>query len=216
MVVKIKTTKGAHVDGVKLLVYGGSGVGKTTLISTAENPIIISSESGLLALADYDIPVIEINSIKDLEEAYKHVATSEEYDTICLDSISDIAETVLAEYKGQFSDGRQAYGKLGDTMNKIIRDFRDLKGKHVYFTAKEGKLELNGVTAVQPSMPGQTLTTNLPYYFDAVLRLEANKKGERVLHTASTFTQVCKDRSGKLDKTEQPNLAQLINKLKGK
>ena len=211
---KIISTKDVHEDGVKLLMYGASGSGKTTLIKTAPSPFIISSESGLLALANEDIPATEVSSEKELDAAYKYVIDSE-YESICLDSVSDIAESILLEYKGKFSDGRQAYGKLNDVIGKYVRKFRDIKGKNVYITAKEAKVDLNGVTIAQPSMPGQTLTNNLPYFFDEVLRLEADKKGNRIIHTTASFTQVCKDRSGMLDKTEDANLTHLINKIIG-
>jgi len=211
---KIISTKDVHQDGVKALVFGLSGSGKTKLIETAPNPFIISSESGLLSLSDVDLPAFEVRNEKDLDLAYNYAAESA-YETICIDSLSDISEVLLAEYKNKFSDGRQAYGLLGDTVSKYIRKFRNLKGKHVYFSAKEARTEINNVMIAQPSMPGQTLTVNLPYFFDLVLRLEANKKGERIIHTAATFTQVCKDRSGRLDKTELPNLGNIFNKVTG-
>ena len=198
-----------------MLVYGASGAGKTTLIKTAPKPIILSSESGLLALSDVDIPAIEISTEKDLDEAYKYVNDSDEYETVCIDSISDISESILQELKGKFSDGRQAYGRLQDIIGKFVRLFSDLKGKNVYITAKEAKVDMNGVVIAQPGMPGQTLTNNMPYYFDLLLRLEANKKGERIIHTASTFTQICKDRSGKLGKTVEPDLALIIKLITG-
>jgi len=208
---KIISTRDALSSGVKMLMYGASGSGKTTLINSAPQPFIISSENGLLSLAGYDIPAVEVKTEKDLAEAYK-LAVDGNYKTICLDSISDIAEAILAEYKDKFTDGRQAYGKLNDIIGKYIRRFRDIP-KHVYITAKEAKIDLNGVNVAQPSMPGQTLTTNISYYFDLVLRLEADKKGERKIHTTATYTQVCKDRSGKLDKVETPDLEHLINKI---
>jgi len=211
---KIISTKDAHQDGVKMIVYGASGVGKTTLIRTAPNPFIISSESGLLSLADQDIPAVEVKTEDDLKEVYEYVLKSK-YDTICLDSLSDIAETLLSGYKDKFSDGRQAYGKLNDVMSKYIRLFRDIKGKNVYMTAKEAKVEINGVIVAQPSMPGSTLTINLPYFVDMVLRLESSKKEDRVIHSKASFTQVCKDRSNKLDAKEVPNLGHIIRKITG-
>ena len=211
---KIISTKDAPLDGVKMLMYGASGTGKTTMIKTAPSPFIISSESGLLSLSGHDIPAVEVRTEDELEEAYQYALKSE-YETICLDSLSDISESILAELKGKFSDGRQAYGKLQDIIGKYVRLFRDLKGRNVYITAKESKIDMNGVIIAQPSMPGQTLTNNLPYFFDLLLRLEANKKGERIIHTASTFTQICKDRSGKLNKTEEPNLTKLIHTITG-
>lgn len=211
---KIISTKDVHQDGVKMLMYGASGSGKTTLIKTAPNPFIISSESGLLALAGVDIPATEVTSEKDLDEAYQYALDSD-YDTICLDSLSDIAESILAELKGKYSDGRQAYGRLQDIIGKYVRLFRDMKGKNVYITAKEAKVDLNGVSVVQPSMPGQTLTNNIPYFFDLLLRLEADKKGNRTIHTASSFTQICKDRSGKLESKEKPDIGYIIKTIAG-
>jgi phage nucleotide-binding protein len=211
---KLISTKDVHQSGVKMLVYGSSGAGKTTLIKTLDSPFIISSESGLLSLADSDIPAVEVQTESELKEAYEYALKSD-YQSICLDSISDIAESILAEYKEKFTDGRQAYGKLNDIIGKYLRLFRDIKGKNVYITAKEGKQEVSGVAVAAPAMPGQTLTTNVPYVFDLVLRLEANKKGERIIHTAASFTQVCKDRSGKLDKTEDANLTNIIKKITG-
>ncbi len=211
---KIISTKDVHQDGVKMLMYGASGSGKTTLIKTAPNPFIISSESGLLALAGVDIPATEVTSEKELDEAYKFAVKSD-YDTICLDSLSDIAESILAELKGKYSDGRQAYGRLQDIIGKYVRLFRDMKGKNVYITAKEAKVDVNGVAIVQPSMPGQTLTNNIPYFFDLLLRLEADKKGNRTIHTTSSFTQICKDRSGMLEGKEKPDLGHIINTIAG-
>lgn len=211
---KLISTKDVHVNGVKILMYGASGAGKTTLIKTLPNPFIISSESGLLSLADMDIPAAEISTEADLKEAYEYAKNSD-YEAICLDSISDIAESILSEYKGKFSDGRQAYGALGDVMGTYLRKFRSLD-KHVYVTAKEGKSDVNGVNINAPSMPGTTLTNNIAYIFDEVLRLESNKKGERIVHTRASFTQVCKDRSNKLDKTEAPDLGAIIKKIMSK
>ena len=211
---KIFSTNTVHQDGIKMLVYGVSGAGKTFMLQTAPNPFILSSESGLLSLAGCDIPAAEITSEKALKEAYDYCLKSD-YDTICIDSISDIAESLLAEYKGKFSDGRQSYGALGDTMNKYLRLFRDIKGKNVVFIAKEVSKETSGVTTAAPSMPGQSLTTNIPYVVDLVLRIVPDKKGNRLLHTKSTFTQICKDRSGKLDATEEPNLGSIISKITG-
>ena len=211
---KIISTKDVISDGCKMLLYGASGAGKTTLIASAPDPFIISSESGLLSLADYDIPAVEVNNEKELDEAYEYAVKSD-HATIAVDSLSDIAEAILLEYKGKYTDARQAYGKLQDIVGKYVRLFRDIKGKNVVVTAKEARIDLNGTIVLQPSMPGQTLTNNIPYFFDLLLRLEATKKGDRIIHTAMTFTQICKDRSGKLDKTEKPNLASIFNKIVG-
>lgn len=211
---KLTSTSKAHEDGVKILVYGASGAGKTTLIQTLPDPFIVSTESGLLSIVGNDFPVAEINSAEDLEKVYKHVLKIPNQ-SICIDSITDIAETILGSYHEEFVDGRQAYGKLNVIINKYIRLFRNLKEKNVYFTAKEGVTEINKILVKYPAMPGKTLTQDLPYYFDEVLNIESDRKGVRKLITESSSLRVAKDRSGKLDKTELPDLGKIINKIRG-
>ena len=99
MAIQLRSTKNFGRDaGVKVLVYGRPGAGKTRLCATAPSPIILSAESGLLSLADEDIPVQTITSIDDLNEVYAWLLGSEEakdFKTVCLDSVSEIAEQVL-------------------------------------------------------------------------------------------------------------------------
>lgn len=219
MAINITSTK-EQSSFIKMMVYGDAGVGKTSLIATAPNPIIISSESGLLPLARHDIPVIKINSYNELVEAYDYCIESD-YQTICLDSLSDIAETILAEYKQDEKDPRKAYGRLADDLLSAIRAFRDIEDKHVYFVSKQARLEDQdtGICAYRPSFPGQQLNMNIPYFFDLLLclRIGVDKDGikYRYLQTQGDINHVCKDRSGKLDEFEEPDLTLLFNKIKG-
>ncbi len=137
MAIKIISTRDYSADGVKVLVSGDAGIGKTVLCASAPSPIIISAEAGLLSLAEVDIPVIEVTSVADVMAAYEFLTESEDakqYKTLCLDSISEIGEVLLAEYKKLNKDPRAAYGQLNDDMASLIRSFRDIKGKHVYFS----------------------------------------------------------------------------------
>lgn len=209
--------------GIKILVYGQAGHGKTTLCATAPRPVIISAEAGLLSLARYSIPVAEINSLADLREMYQWVTTSAEannFDTICLDSVSEIAEKLLANAKKTVKDPRQAYGLLIDEMSDTIRAFRDLRGKHVYFTAKQEwiKDETTGKTMFGPTMPGQKMGQALPYFFDEVFCLRIGmtpdqKSSYRYLQTQPDFQYTAKDRSGRLELMEPPDLNHVFGKM---
>lgn len=56
MAVKLTTSKqAALVHGVKCIVYGRAGIGKTMLVATAPAPFLISAESGLLSLREQNI-----------------------------------------------------------------------------------------------------------------------------------------------------------------
>jgi phage nucleotide-binding protein len=223
MAINLKTTRGLHASGVKLLVYGQAGAGKTTLITTLPRPIVLSAEAGLLSIASADIPYIEIDSMATLMEAYTWLTQSEEgkaYQTVALDSISEIAEVCLSAEKIKAKDPRQAYGEMQDQMGGVIRAFRDLPNRHVYMTAKlEKSQDEMGRLLYAPSMPGNKTGQALPYFFDEVLALRCEKdaegKTQRALLCQSDGLWQAKDRSGKLDQWEAPDLGAVIAKIEG-
>lgn len=222
MAIKLKSTRGLNAQGVKLLVYGQAGAGKTSLIKSLPSPVVLSAEGGLLSIADADIPFIEINSMETLEEALGWCASpeAEQFQSIALDSISEIAEVILVHEKRIAKDPRQAYGAMQDAMSYVIRAFRDLPGKHVYFSAKlEKSQDEMGRILYAPSMPGNKTGQQLPYFFDEVLALRVEKDAEggtqRALMCDSDGLWVAKDRSGRLDAWEAPDLGQLIAKIGG-
>lgn len=225
MALQFTTTDRAAIDsGVKVLVYGQAGVGKTVLASTAPAPIILSAESGLLSLRRTSIPVILINHITDLNDSLQWLLNSAEarqFQTVCLDSLSEVAEVVLNNAKRQVKDPRQAYGELIEKMELTVRAFRDIPGKNVYMSAKLEPIkdELTGIVKYAPSMPGSKLGAKLPYFFDEVFRLGINKTPQgqefRFLQTQPDLQYEAKDRSGVLASVEEPNLAKIFSKIQG-
>jgi phage nucleotide-binding protein len=223
MAISVKTTGSLAANGVKLLVYGQAGAGKTTLIKTLPDPIILSAEGGLLSIRDADLPYIEISDMDTLKEAYTWLTSADEakrYQSVVLDSISEIAEVVLNAEKKASKDPRQAYGAMQEQMTEIIRAFRDLPGKHVYFSAKLEKTQDElGRVLYAPSMPGTKAGQALPYFFDEVLALRVERDAEGVtqrgLMCDSDGLWLAKDRSGKLEMWEAPDLGAIIAKIQG-
>ena len=209
-----------HSNGVKVLVYGHAGVGKTTLSTTMPNPVIISAEGGLLSIKDSNIPYIEVANMSDLKEAYAWLTSDEgkKFDSVILDSLSEIGEVVLIHEKTQTKDGRAAYGEMATQMTSLIRAFRDLPGKNVLMTAKvEKSQDETGRMMYAPSMPGAKLGQTLPYFFDLVLALRVEKDADGVAQRAlmcdSDGLWMAKDRSGKLQAWEQPDLGAIIREI---
>jgi len=225
MAIQLRSTRDAASDGIKVLVHGPSGAGKTRLCATTGEPtVIISTESGLLSLREFDIPVIDVKSIEQLYEAYDFVAKSAEGQTfrwVCLDSISEIAEVVLNAAKKSTKDPRQAYGRLAEQMGDLLRAFRDMPNRNVYFASKQerSKDEATGAMLYYPSMPGQMMKQGVSYYFDEVfaLRVEQGEDGtpQRWLQTQRDYNFEAKDRSGALAMFEPPSLAAIASKIKG-
>lgn len=221
--INLQNTGKATASAIKLLVYGAAGVGKTSLIPTMPAPVILSAEAGLLSIASSDLPFLAIKSMEDLREAYTWLTTSDDakgYKSIALDSISEIAEVCLEAEKKSAKDPRQAYGEMATTMAQVIRMFRDIPDRHVLFTAKLDKSQdETGRMLYAPSMPGNKTGQALPYYFDivAALRVEKDAEGnaQRALMCDTDGLWQAKDRSGKLDAWEAPNIGEIIAKIGG-
>lgn len=228
MAIKLTSSAQAAKDnGVKALVFGVAGAGKTSLAATFGDipTVVISCESGLLSIADADLPVIEIQSMADLFEAYAFLTTTEDgqaFKAIVIDSVSEIAEVLLAEEKKSSKDARAAYGNTSERMMELLRAFRDLQGRHVLFITKLEKVkdELSGALMYGPSMPGQRLGQAIPYLVDEVfaLRVEKDPEGNitRWMQTTPDFQWQAKDRSSKLAAFEPPNMREIIRKITGK
>ncbi len=219
--IKLTTTREIK-PFVNTCIYGESGVGKTQLCSTVDAPLIISAEGGLLTLHNKDIPVFEIHGKKECNEVYDWLAGSNEssqYKTICIDSLSEIAEVLLAEEKANTKDARQAYGVMNDEMAILIRGFRDIK-KDVYFTCKQKRLVNDTTQAVNfiPSVPGNSLLQSLPYFFDElfVMRIGVLEDGSsyRFIQTVKDRQYEAKDRSGSLKPVIEPHLGKIIDTIK--
>jgi phage nucleotide-binding protein len=222
MAINLKNTSDVHSNGVKALVYGASGVGKTTLATTMPSAVIISAEGGLLSIKDSNIPYIDVKNMDDLKQAYSWLLTPEgqSFDSVILDSLSEIGEVVLIHEKSINKDGRAAYGEMTTQMTSLIRAFRDLPGKNVLMTAKvEKSQDENGRMLYAPSMPGAKLGQTLPYFFDLVLALRVEKdadgNSQRALMCDSDGLWMAKDRSGKLQAWEQPDLGAIIKEIGG-
>ena len=216
MPVIIQDTKTASLKhGVKCLVYGASGVGKTRLLASAPKPIIISAEKGLLSLRHFSLPFIEIKNIEQLNEAYTYLIgpKGQQFHTICLDSVSEIAEVCLSDAKKSNRDMRKAYGDIQDDILDLFRKFRDIPFKHVVFLAKQEYINdgLTGGKYWAPSFPGNKLAQAAPYFMDEVFQLIRWKDNEGKpywgLRTQPDNQNTAKDRSGILAEFENADPA---------
>lgn len=225
---KIKSVwETTQLNGVKIMVYGRAGTGKTSLCATLPNPLILSAESGLLSLrriiaaTGVDLPTWQINSVKDLSEALAFIKTPnarKQFKSICLDSVTEIAELVLSAEQKKSKDGRKAYGLTYTHVIELIRDFRDLDEYNVYFSAQENT-EKDAMQNIyyNAAFPGQRLGAASLYQFDEVFRAYVGKTSDgnqfHALQTHASEFVDAKDRSGKLDFVEYPDLGNIINKI---
>jgi hypothetical protein len=210
-------------NGVKCVVYGKAGAGKTRLALTVPKPIILSAERGLLSIKGHGLQQLpEISTLAELVNAHNWLMTNaaaRQFDTVFVDSISEIAEVVLRNAKSQTKDGRKAHDDAAELIiQTIFRAFRDMPRMHVVMIAKErGDMDqLSQTMQYQPSMPNSKLREALPYYFDYVFRyvhgMNADRTPWEALQCRADATSIAKARSGAVSMWEQPHLGNIFNK----
>jgi hypothetical protein len=159
---------------------------------------------------------------------------------VFVDSITDLTRQAMAYARQQpeaFSertgkpDVRGAYGLLGREVIQALKHLQHARGKTVIFVGVLEKVtDEFGATTWQPQMEGTKAGRELPGIVDQVVSMHLfgrDAKGEWTLdETSAERRLVCrsgnpwglpaKDRSGRLDVTEAPDLGALIAKIDGR
>lgn len=202
--------------GAKTVVYGPPGVGKTPVGNTAPRPVMLCVEPGMLSMRGSKIPSYGGFTVKTIDEFFEWAMKSNEmknFDTIIIDSISQMAEIKLADAQAHNRDGRKAYGEMSEWVMKHLDAIFFLQYKHTYLIAKQ-MFEDN---LVRPYFPGKDLNTKVPHRYDVIMQLAVHNipgAGQhKAFRTSASMEAVARDRSGKLAEYEPPDLTALFNKI---
>ena len=251
----------AERHGVKLVLLGFWGLGKTTQLKTLPeaSTLFVDLEAGDLAVKDWrgdcirpktwpefcDLVVFLAGSNPALpaempfsQAHFEHVCQKygdpgqlAKYDTYFVDSITVLSRLCFAWCKTQpqaFSekngkpDSRGAYGLLGQEMITALTHLQHVRDKHVIYVAiLEEKTDDFNRRYYQLQLEGSKTALELPGVLDEVVTLAILKADDGttyrgfVTRADNTFGYPSKDRSGRLDAIEEPDLGKLIQKCLG-
>jgi hypothetical protein len=193
----------------------------------------MATEPGLLSMRGSTVPTWEAYTPERIKEFFDWLKSSNEtknYDTVCIDSVSQYAEIELTKQLKCNKDGRKAYGELSRAVMEEMNFLYFLPQKHIFMLAKEAQHEeistsFNGPVPVSntvykkvPFFPGQDLNVKVPHLFDEILYItKGNVPGvagqQKYIRTLMTDEVLARDRSGRLAEYEPHDLAALFAKV---
>lgn len=205
----------ANLYGCKAIVFGGTGSGKTPVMNTCPRPVLLACEPGLLSLRGSTIPTFYAENGAKIEEFFKWFFNSNEtknFDTLCVDSISFMADVYLQAAEKTIKHGLQAYGNMARSVMDHLRPLYYTKEKHTYLICKEELV----AEQKRPYFPGQQLNKEVPGLYDFVLHLGIkNVPGAgqvKAFQCNETYDVMARNRTGNLADYEPPNFSMLVQK----
>lgn len=206
--------------GAKTVVYGAPGTGKTPILNSAPRPVLLCVEPGMLSMRQSTAPTWGGFTPKHIDEFFEWILKSNEannFDTICIDSVSQMAEIILEEELQRNRDGRKAYGEMSRRVMRHMNGIFFAQQKHTYLICKQAVVEDTTGRQVRPYFPGQDLNVKVPHLFDVVMHLATHNipgAGQhKAFRTAQTLDAVARDRSGRLNEFEPCDLTALFKKI---
>lgn len=231
------TTRASENQSLSILVYGQAGIGKTTLASTikeSEKVCILSLENGNRSISDFAIDVYDITVDANGNELdrpirhdkflhalklFKNEDMKVKYKYLFIDSLTEISQNLIEKLKLAHPDKKDAmklWGDYNDAMLNIVKSIRDLRPYTVVVLA----LEKIDVDEFQRRFYGVDvagkIANRLPAFFDEVFYysvFDIDGKKERLLFTATSDNLIAKDRSGKLERFEKPDISLILEKI---
>lgn len=211
--------------GIKAVIYGPPGSGKTPILNTAPRPVMMACEPGLLSMKNSTVPTFPAFTAAAVDEFFTWVFHSNEtknFDTIAIDSISQMCEIYLQgaltgkSKSGNKMHGMAAYGEMARSSLEQLNGLYFLQQKHTYLIAKQELKDQAGIVMKRPYFPGQQLPVEVPHKYDCVLQLDVqNVPGvgqTKAFRCIGSIDTVARNRTGTLAEFEPPHFGQLIGK----
>lgn len=246
----------AEKRGVKALILGPAGVGKTSLLRTVDSSstLFIDLEAGDLAVSDVQLSIVKprtwqecrdiavltagpdpsvprdtLYSEQHYEAVYGDVGDAfAAYDTLFVDSITVAARLCFkwceqqpeCKSRNGDTDTRSVYGLHGREMLKWLSHLQHARSKNVIFVCLLDQKEDDfGRATFSAQIEGQKASRELPGIVDELITMAIIRPAEGepyrafVTNPDNEWGYPAKDRSGRLNGLEEPDLGKLITKL---
>jgi len=207
----------AQMFGAKCIIYGPPGVGKTPIINSAPRPVLLATEPGLLSMRNSNVPTWVAPTKAKIDEFMKwfeHSAETKNFDTLAIDSISQMCNIALDESTSKH--GLAQYGDMADYVMPYFQRLYYMKEKHMYLVAKE---DLTSDGKRRPAFPGQQLngSNGVSHLYDCILRVARvpiPNVGETIAFQCNgSYDVIARNRTGTLADFEPIDFSALVKKV---
>jgi hypothetical protein len=223
---------------INVLIYGDSGVGKTTLAGSAQaceqlSPaLMIDFEGGTESLVRTypDVSQVRVTTWLEMQAVYDELLRGKSgFKTVILDSLTEIQkfnmynimEQVVADHDDRDIDvpSIREWGRNLEQMRKFVRAFRDLPMNSIFTALKrEDKNDKTGMVTTLPMLSGKlagevaAFLDIVGYYYVKKVTVEnQDPVDKRMLLTQKTETIIAKDRTGRLPQVMmEPTMSDLF------
>ena len=184
----------------------------TPSLQTAPRPLLLACEPGLGSLRGVQhVATYDAMTIERVEEFLKwfHSGSAElkNFDTLIIDSLSQLMDLILTRAQSKYPHGKQAYGNLDEVGFDIVQKLYYTREKHLFMICQYGQMEEDGQMVSRPMFPGQALNRKIPHLFDQILYFHQQQPPGwqypiRAVRCRPTLQIMARDRFGRLDEIE--------------
>lgn len=220
----------------KVLLYGVSGTGKTTMAASFPRPLFLDLEGGMLSTRRVK-PVLrfprdpseDIRSYSQVVEFYNLVRNEKnpQFETIVIDSLNELQTLVTQYVVGKFTGVKRQYddqmtladyGKANRDFSKVVRLFLKLP-YHIVFTAVSTQRESGESEDVQiaPKFVGKQVGPDVQRMMDMIGYCHAKRtpdgSSQHYVSFKITPQYLAKDRLGIVAKDIPNSFEALMNSI---
>lgn len=192
-------------------IYGDVGVGKTTFVSYAPNPLLIDAEGGRASIAKTpnNPKILEPDNLSDLSDIYIWLkANQDKFDSVIIDTLSEVEKWAVEKSLSRSVKKDPTKSKDLATMinykegstktSRIARMFRGLD-MLTFFLLHErtDKDDDTGVVKVSPKLMPSVMS-DLNGFTDFIFHVHVDNNGNRLIRTSPSKRVRAKHRIGTL------------------
>lgn len=215
--------------GIKAILAGHSGTGKTRSLMTCPKPALyITSEKKYSSVEPSAMKDITIAGISNFQQFVNVLMQNGQqshnpdyiYKTIFIDSLTDLANMRVNEIRSTVKDGRQAYFQTQTEMMEIFRIMRDAATNIIGICLLSRYQDSENYTKYGPMFPGQQLSQVVPSQFDEIYVAQSRRSPEGHIEyffqTVNDGKYECKSTSGVLPPFMEPDWSKIISMIESR